>query len=184
MEKWLDIDGYEGLYQVSDKGNVRSIDRYVISKGGASKLVKGVVLKQQVDKDGYKRVGLHKDGVQKIVGVHRLVAEAFLLKEEGKYIVDHIDGNPSNNAKENLRWVTTIENNGTSIAKKRKSISAIKREDNKRKIRQYYLNGGIVKVYDSSMDIEREFGFEHSAILRCCQGKQKTSYGYKWVYLD
>lgn len=184
IEEWKPIQGYEGLYEVSDWGRVKGVDRIVFSKGGNVRLARGRIIKPYIDKDGYERVGLHKDGIRKIFGVHRLVAEAFLNKIEGKEIIDHIDGNPSNNNKENLRWATVAENNRTDIAKKRKSIASFKRTDNKRKIRQYSMNMEHIRDFDSLHEIERELGFDNSSIVRVCKGKQKTSYGFKWEYLD
>lgn len=182
--KWSDIEGYEGLYQVSDDGRIRSCDRYVVTKGGYNRICHGIEKKQRKDKDGYMKVSLHKDGNLQTFYVHRLVANAFIPNTENKPCVDHINAVRNDNRVENLRWFTVKENNSTDIAKTRKSVGAFKREDNKKKIIQYSLNGEMINKYNSSMDIERELGFEHSAVLRCCKGKQNTSYGYKWVYMD
>ena len=181
---WTDIRGYEGLYQVSDDGKIRSCDRYVLSKGGSYRISKGREIKQYQDKDGYMQVGLHKDGKQRTLQVHRLVAEAFIPNTDNKPCIDHINAVRNDNRASNLRWLTISENNSTEIAKNRKSISALKREDNKVKIRQLNKDGETIKEFNSSMDIERELGFDRSSILRCCKGKQKLSYGYKWVYMD
>ena len=171
-------------YEVSDNGLVRSIDHYVNSKGGSRRLAKGRMLTQYPDKDGYFRVGIHIDGKQTTIGVHKLVAEAFIPNTDNLPVIHHINGNNQDNRAENLEWTTVLYNNSEDIARKRKSESAFKRTDNKKKIRQYTLDDEPIKDFNCSMDIQRELGFDRSAIIRCCQGKQKTSYEYKWDYLD
>lgn len=182
MEQWVDIDGYEGLYQVSNKGNVRSCDRIINSKCNSKRLCKGKPIKPYEDEDGYMRVGLHKNDTQKVVGIHRLVADAFIPNTNNLPSVDHIDGNPNNNIVENLRWITIKGNNSTAIAKSRKSVSAFKRKDNKKKIIQNTSEGVFLAEYNSTMDAERVTNVNHSAIIRCCKGKQKIAGGYIWKY--
>lgn len=111
MEQWKDVSGYEGLYQVSSLGRVRSLDRVIIDNCCKRKL-KGKLLKstQHNGKQPYKYVSLSKDGIIKKIFIHRLVAEAFIDNPEGKLQVNHIDGNPSNNLVNNLEWVTNAEN--------------------------------------------------------------------------
>lgn len=184
VEEWRPVVGYEGLYEVSDWGNVRSLDRMVRSKGGSERLALGKLLKQYLDKDGYKRVGLHSNDKQVIAGVHRLVAEAFIDNPDDLPVIDHRDGHRDNNMVDNLRWFTVSLNNSTEQARQRKRQAAYNRTDNKVKIRQYSLDGEPLKDFDSSMEIERELGFDRSSVIRVCKGKQHTSYGYKWGYLD
>lgn len=172
------------FYEVSDEGLVRSVDRVVNSKGGGTRLCKGRILKQVQDKDGYYTVCIHDRGRQFPMFVHRLVAEAFIPNVEKLPIIHHINGNNQDNNVSNLMWATILFNNSEDIAKKRKSEAAYKRADNKVKIRQYSLDGKFIKEFKSSMDIQRELGFDRSSVTRVCQGKQKTSYGFKWVYLD
>lgn len=112
MEKWKYIEGYEGIYQVSDLGRIRSVDRYVKhSRGEFKKPKKGKVLKQcDTSKSNYTTINLSKNGKTKTYYVHRLVALAFCVKEEGKNYVNHIDGNTRNNNYRNLEWCTAKEN--------------------------------------------------------------------------
>ena len=171
-------------YEVSDTGIVKSCDKLVNCKGGSKRLCKGKELKPYQDDDGYYRVGIHCNGKCYTVGVHKLVAEAFIPNPDNKPCIDHINGNRQDNRVENLRWCTVEENNAFELARDRKREAAFKRKDNKVKIRQYSLNGDFIKDFNSSMDVERELGFDRSSIIRVCQGKQKTSYGFKWKYYD
>ena len=106
-EIWKDIRGYEGYYQVSTFGNVRSLDGTVTSKLGISKKIKGRMKSQICDESGYKTVTLYKDNNEWIVSVHRLVLMTFDPNENSDTLqVNHIDRNPSNNHISNLEWVT------------------------------------------------------------------------------
>ena len=170
------------FYEVSDEGLVRSVDKIVNSKGGSKRLCKGRVLRMTEDKDGYYTVCIHDKGEQFPIFVHRLVAEAFIPNIEDLPIVDHKNGNKQDNRLENLRWFTIHQNNSTEIARKRKSVSAFKRKDNKKKIIQYSINGDLIADYDSTMEAERNTNVNHSSIIRCCKGKQKEAGGYIWKY--
>ncbi|MCH4169550.1 MAG: NUMOD4 motif-containing HNH endonuclease [Streptococcaceae bacterium] len=111
QEKWKDLPGYEGIYQVSNLGNVRtSKDKITFSKLHGERHWKQRILKPKTDKNGYKRVSLWKDGKEKTSLVHRLVAIAFLSKINGKDYINHIDGNPSNNNVANLEWCNHHDN--------------------------------------------------------------------------
>jgi hypothetical protein len=110
MEVWKDVIGYEGAYQVSNYGNVKSIDRFVPSKYGKTRRVKGVKLKQRSDKDGYLYVNLKKNQKGRSSRVHRLVCEAFHDNHDNKPQVNHINGVKNDNNSENLEWVTMSEN--------------------------------------------------------------------------
>lgn len=110
-EIWKPVKGFDH-YEVSDKGNVRSLDRTVVYKDGRKYRYKGVVLKQGVDPKGYPQVSLKVDAVPHTLRVHRLVANAFVDKQKTneRLEVNHIDGDKSNNLAENLEWVTSSEN--------------------------------------------------------------------------
>jgi hypothetical protein len=108
QENWADIPGYEGHYQCSDIGRVRSLNKYVNGRNGKS-LKKGKILKQH-KRGKYCGVGLSKDGMMKLRTVHTLVADAFIPNPENKPCVNHKDGNKLNNHKDNLERVTYKEN--------------------------------------------------------------------------
>lgn len=111
-ETFLDVVGYEGLYQVSDWGNVRSVERYVSGKSSSARLLPERILKNNLNKMGYYLVGLMKDGKQSTKKVHQLVAEAFLNHKPCgmSFVVDHIDANKLNNRLDNLQVLTHREN--------------------------------------------------------------------------
>lgn len=107
-EVWKDVVGYEGVYQISNKGRVKSLDRFCIFNG-SRRIRRGNIMKP-FDNRGYLRVGLYKDSKQKKLFIHRLVAEAFIPRPAGKDFINHIDGDPKNNRIENLEWCTPREN--------------------------------------------------------------------------
>lgn len=110
-EIWKDIVGFEGLYQISNYGNVKSCKRLVNSKSGSQRLVNEKLLSLGKDKDGYLMAILCQDATKKTVKIHRLVADAFIDKINGKNLVNHIDSEKSNNLVSNLEWVSSLENN-------------------------------------------------------------------------
>lgn len=109
IEDWCPVVGYEGLYEVSNLGRVRSLDRKVWN-GRCFYTKKGRILIQTKTTTGYWKIDFKKDGIKKSYKVHRLVAFAFIPKVEGKNIINHIDGNPLNNKVSNLEWCTQSEN--------------------------------------------------------------------------
>lgn len=108
-EKWLPIKGYEGKYEVSNLGNVKSLKRLSTVWDGYQKK-KDRLLKPNINNNGYATVSLCKDAKVKVMLIHRLVAIAFVPNPHNKPIVDHIDTNPLNNRADNLRWCTQKEN--------------------------------------------------------------------------
>lgn len=108
-EVWKDVEGFEGRYQVSNFGRVKSLDREITNLVGRTYSVKGVVLRQTL-RNGYQRVILSLDGKATHVSVHRLVALAFVANPENKEYVHHINSDKMNNHMDNLEWVTPLEN--------------------------------------------------------------------------
>lgn len=109
LEVWKDIEGYEGLYQVSNLGNVKSLDRILVHKNGHKHFKKGITLKPSIGTTGYYQVILCMNG-HKTAKIHRLVANAFLPPDCNRPYINHIDGNYLNNNVTNLEWCTQKEN--------------------------------------------------------------------------
>lgn len=150
---WKAIKGYEGLYEVNNLGQVRSLPRPGAIPG---QLTGGGYISGGND-NGYIKVGLHKDKIRKYLLVHRLVAEAFLPNPEKKAFVNHIDNNGHNNRLENLEWVTPEENNHhyyySFLGKTRKPKPKSKLTEHKvRQIRELYLKGMDVQVIADNFD--------------------------------
>ena len=178
-ETWKDIKGYEGLYQVSNIGRVKSLERTSIDKRGHKHHTKERILKTRTDKAGYLRVNLYDScGKMKRFLVHRLVCEAFHENPKSKTEVNHINEDKSDNRACNLEWVTRKENcnHGTRNARTAKAQS--------KSVGQYTRDGKLIKVWQSTNEVERQLGFNHSALSRAARGKQKTAYGYWWKYID
>lgn len=109
MEEWKDVEGYEQIYQVSNTGKVKSLDRYVKREGTSDLFIKGRILKEGSN-GKYKTVNLCKDNITQNKYIHRLVAKAFVENPNNKKQVNHIDENILNNNSNNLEWVTSKEN--------------------------------------------------------------------------
>lgn len=150
---WKSIPNYEGLYEVSNDGQIRSVDRFV-QFNGTSSLVKGKPKKVRLDTDGYAIVCLSKNGIQKTMKVHRLVAMAFIPNPENKPCIDHINTVRTDNRADNLRWVTNKENSNNRLTVKRIAQSQTPQVIRKR-IETHRINGGQhspIRVYQFTKD--------------------------------
>lgn len=171
-EVWKDVEGYEGLYQVSNKGNVKSLNYH--------KTKKEKVLKHFIGIDGYLRVSLCKNKTIKRFLVHRLVSNAFLPNPHNFPCVNHKDENKQNNVVSNLEWCTHKYNTnyGTSIARRAKSIS--------KQVYQYSKDGVLISVFNSTNEAQRQ-GFSQGNVAACCRNCYKREgnnvyKGYIWSY--
>jgi len=181
MEIWKPVQRFEG-YEVSNKGNVRSIDRTVVGRDGKMYRRKGKTLSQFVDKKGYLHVQIGKYNI----AVHRLVAEAFVPNPENKPQVNHKDGNKKNNHADNLEWVTVQENLQHAVDHGLKDISGILEYNRKkaRAVAKCALDGTVIEVFESVQAAARAVGCSTpSNILNVCTGKRKTCNGFLWRFV-
>lgn len=184
MEYWKPIKNFE-RYEVSNYGNVRSLDYTYVNKKGVIQHFKGQLLKQSITKvhgkkDGYCVVNLRLNGKTNVKLVHRLVAETFIDNPLNKPTVNHIDGNKRNNKVENLEWATYYENNVHAIN------NGLKPQSYKnRKITQCDTNGNIIRVFHSCIEASKATGINRSCISSCINGRtKKTKEGSYWYLTE
>lgn len=178
QEVWKDIPEYEGLYQVSNKGRVRSLDhetfngKYVCNYKGKERI--------QSVAHGYYAVTLCKRGVQHFHFVHRLVASAFLPNPQKLPDVNHIDANKLNNCVSNLEWCTPLENNRHACKLGLVPIRYGKDHPNARRIFQYSIDGVFIKTWYGIDEISRELGITRGNIDKCLRGTRNKAGGFQW----
>lgn len=164
---WRDIENYEGLYRVSEWGDVMSI-------GNDEKKL----LRLRYSGDGYLQVTLFKNGIRKTYRVHRLVATAFCEGAEEFECVNHKDEDKTNNHYDNLEWCTKEYNNNYGTRNQRVLISMTEK---------YGIQVRCVELnmeFSSLEEAARYTGVYTHHITACCKGKRKTTGGYHWEYID
>lgn len=187
MEIWKDIKGFEGYYQVSNYGNIKSLTRF-----DGIRERQGQEIKQSLKYNGYLQVGLRKNSERKFCSVHRLVAIHFLDNPENKLQVNHIDCNKQNNNINNLEWTTSKENlyhakiNGlrNNMPKGEKHPNFGKYGEHSKsakKVVRYNRDTGEAKLYNAKI-LAKEDGFDVTSISKCCHKKLKTHKGYEWYF--
>lgn len=181
MEEWKDVVGYEGLYEVSNLGNVRSLNWR--NKG----ITKNLVLNKH--NRGYMQVSIGKRGETKTYVVHRLVALAFLDNPNGFTQVNHKDEDKTNNNVENLEWCTASYNVRYSMKHhpqrphfRKNGIVYKNSKFADKTVLQMTLNGMPLREWENVQTIFRETGMSASSILQCCKGTRHKAYGFKWCF--
>ena len=176
FEEWKPIEGYEGLYEVSNLGRVRSCDRVVVRrKDGRSSINLSRIMKCN-HSGAYTTVGLNKDYHQRTFLVHRLVAKAFLPRSEGQSYINHLDNNPYNNRADNLEWCTQSHNIQYAYDKGSKEGPHIRDVD------QLAMDGTYIKTWHGVHAAGRELGIHGENISKVCKGKRSHTGGHKWRY--
>lgn len=172
-EIWKDVAGYEGLYQVSDQGRVKSLER----TDSWGRTVKERILKPGAKGNDYLFVNLCAGGKTRMFLVHRLVCQAFHENPDNKPQVNHLNEDKTDNRACNLEWCTRRENmnHGTRNERSAKALS--------KPIGQYTLDGDLVDVWQSANEVERQTGFSHGYICETANGKYKQAYGFIWKYV-
>ena len=174
MEEWKDVEGYEGLYQVSNEGDndhsVRNTKRNNFKKS-------------YVWGNGYVYVQLSKNHKSKPVALHRIKADAFVYNDDksNKTFVNHKNEDKTDNRIENLEWCTAKYNNNYGTHNERMREQLTNRKDLSTTVYQYTLDGKLVKIWESTRECGR-YGFNSSTISKCCRGLLKKHKGYRWSY--
>lgn len=173
-EIFKDIKNFEGLYQVSNLGRIKSLPKKA-RRNTKITLLKERLIKCCVNSGGYYRVCLTKNNKCYWFRIHRLVAQAFIPNPNNKPNVNHIDENPKNNNVNNLEWCTQLENviHSVLLHKKRCGSKEIEKLD---------LNGNFIEKYYSAREAGRQNNCKSSNISKVANGYRKQSGGYKWKY--
>ena len=176
IEEWRPIAGYEGLYEVSNNGRVRSITRYK------------KVIKPHITNAGYYQYQLWHNNKCHVASGHRLVAQAFVPNPYGNNIVNHIDENKLNNSAENLEWVSHVANcrYGTAIARRTQHLDYSKRKVNNanqikacsKPIRQYTKSGEYIREWPSATECAKATGMSISGIRAVARGNRNSIFGF------
>lgn len=190
MEEWRSVTGYEGLYEVSSFGQVRSLN---YNRTGQIR-----VLKPFKTKNGYYIVDLYKDGKRKKFLLHRLVYEAFNGKIPDGLVIDHCDGVKTTNNLSNLRCVTPKENNWNPVTRpkhveanlklhadpefREKNAEATRKANNKSIVQIDKVTDQTIRKWECARDASRELGIDFRNISSCCLGKRQSAGGFKWRF--
>jgi hypothetical protein len=159
--EWRDVEGYHGLYQVSNHGSVRR---------------RGKIIATSMANSGYLFVSLYKNDVRKNMYVHRIVAMAFIDNKESFKYINHKDNSKLNNNADNLEWCTQAHNLWHSANHGRRALD-------RKKVVAKTIDNIVIGIYNSIKDAARELGLNSGVISACCHGKQKTIYKkYKFEF--
>ena len=191
QEIWKDIEGYEGMYQVSNLGRVKALDR----RDNKGKLQKEKLRKFGTKKDGYKIISLSKNNKLKSYVLHRIVAKAFVPNPDNLPEIDHINGIRDDNRVENLRWCTRQQNNSYPETRRNNSLAQKRRFERdplerlktiSRQCPVYLVSetGEILKRYEYVREAADDLHVHASNISACCRGKIQQILGYRFKYAN
>ena len=184
MENWKDIENYEGLYQVSNLGRIKSLERDVYYSNGTVHHIKEKILVQRIEKNGYQIVSLYKNGKRKDMLAHRLVALAFIPNPANKPQINHKNEVKTDNFVENLEWCTASYNAlyGTRIQRCVQNRRSYKLGNHPQAKPVFCVE--LNKTFDCAKRVEEELGISGSSICQACKGKRKTAGKLHWKYAD
>lgn len=188
MEIWKDIKGYEGRYQVSDQGRVKSLERKVKYKAGKLRLMKERILKAGLNTHGYSFVALHNGKGQISKCISRLVALHFIPNPENKRTVNHKNGVKINDWAENLEWMTDSENHKHAydvLGRNPYWLGRLgKKHHSSKPVMQLTLSGELLAEYGGQREAGRKTGVDQRNISAAILGKYKTAGGFKWKFKE
>lgn len=188
-EEWRNIEGFEGVYQVSNLGRVKSLSRAVPNQTSIP-IRKTQIMKQRFNANGYLCVRIQVNKKTKGKSVHRLVAQAFIPNPQNKPFVNHKCGIKADNRVSELEWVTNQENTIHSyrlgLQKPNRHLLGHKGSSchNSIPVTQYTLDGAFVKNWDCQADVKRALNINQAHISDCCRGKRNTVRGFIWKYTN
>lgn len=178
QEIWKDILGYEKLYQISNFGNVKSLDK----KDSLGRRVKGKQMMPIFRKDGYLDITLHKDGKCKHFLIHRLVAQMFIKNSNNYKEINHKDEDKTNNNINNLEWCSRSYNINYGVANKKRRKTLLNKRG--KTVFKYDKDNNLLQSYPSLQQATRETKINQSHISQCCNNKRKTAGGFVWRYAE
>lgn len=180
-EQWTDIPGYEGLYAVRIRNNFRRGEILAYAKKARYMHWPEKIKKSTIDKDGYARVSVCKDGIQYSAGIHRFVAMTFIPNPKNKPHVNHLRGNKLDNRPHMLAWATNSENDKHAYEIGLKKPQRGRDHAKSNIIIQTTIDGKFIKEWPSAGEIERILGFHRGNIMRAVRGIWSQSHGFKWI---
>jgi len=181
MEEWRDINGYEGLYQISSLGRIKRLAHHVTRARFGTYICKEKICQCTKQHDGYMMKYLSKNGKKSYHNVHRLVAEAFIPNPLNLPFVNHKNEKKHDNRVENLEWCTAKYNTNYGTCLERRA-QAQRNRHGSIPVVQMDLEWNDVAEYPSIMEAYRSTGISARSICKCCMGKDKSAHGTRWRY--
>ena len=189
QEIWKDIKGFEGRYQVSNLGRIKSLSRIVSTGRNGYRKIKECILVPRNSTNNYQKISIRIYPKRYWFDVHRLVAEAFIPNPDKLPIINHKDNNPTNNRVDNLEWCNQSHNikYAYTYGNAKPTSGCFKKgciPHNRRKIKQYNKNMQLINSYISIKQASDYTHIARTSINNCLSNRSKTAGGFVWEYAD